>query len=416
MKLTAISERRTPTFRDVRERGFADRTSIDEVFAWIDRYARITEPERIAIEESAGRFLAEPFIAPSNVPRIDTAASDGFALRSCETVGAGSYNPLLFSLQSPRNALRPFSAALVTAGVPLPLGADAVVPFDMAHAEETFINVILPIAQGDGMNGTGRNVRQEDVLIPTSRPLRASDAGLISGFGINQISVLRRPRVRIIVAGSKSLVNPRVIDVNGPMLVPKILRDGATIEGFRFGMESVDALAEWVSRPGADVVIICGRTGTGPDDDAPLALATAGEVSIHGIAVHPGSSTGMGFVGHVPVLLLPGSPLECLCAYDLFAGRLIRNLSGRSPAFPYKTIHAKAGRKFISSAGTTELCPVRLKGEEALPLGPVSHGDFASIARADGFVLIPETMEGYAPGTRITVYHYDGFNEAEGLL
>ena len=196
MKLTAISERRRPAFRDVRERGFADRTSMEEVFAWIDRHARITEPERLAIEESVGRFLAEPFIAPSNVPRIDTAASDGFAVRSCETVGAGSYNPLPFSLQSPRNALRPFSAALVTAGVPLPLGADAVVPFDMASAEEKFINVILPVAQGDGVNGTGQDVRQEDVLIPSSRPLRASDIGLISGFGINQISVLRRPRLQ----------------------------------------------------------------------------------------------------------------------------------------------------------------------------------------------------------------------------
>jgi molybdopterin molybdotransferase len=416
MKLTVISERRRQAFRDVRERGFADRTSIDEVFAWIDRYARITEPERIAIEESVGRFLAEPFIAPSNVPRIDRAESDGFAVRSCETIGAASYNPIPFSLQSPRNALRPFSAALVMAGVPLPLGADAVVPFDLSHAEEKFIQVILPVAQGDGVNRTGQNVRQEDVLIPSSRPLRTSDIGLISGFGINEISVLRRPRVRIIVAGSKSSVDRRAVDVNGPMLVPKILRDGATIEGFRFGIESVDALAEWVSRPGADVVIICGRTGTGPDDDAPLALATAGEVSIHGIAVHPGSSTGMGFVGEVPVLLLPGSPLECLCAYDLFAGRLIRNLSGRGPALPYRAIHAKAGRKFISSAGTTELCPVRLKGEEAIPLGSVSGGDFASIARADGFVLIPETMEGYPPGTPITVYHYDGFNEAGGLL
>jgi len=116
------------------------------------------------------------------------------------------------------------------------------------------------------------------------------------------------------------------------------------------------------------------------------------------------------------VLLLPGDPLECFCAYDLFAGRLIRNLSGRDPALPYKTQHAKAERKFVSPVGTTELCPVRLVREEAFPLGAAGSTDFASIARADGFVLIPETMEGYAPGTPVTVYKHDGFDEAEGAV
>ena len=414
MMLTAISEKRRPAFCDVRERGFAARSSVHEVFAWIDRYARINEPERIAVEESVGRFLLEPFIAPSNLPRIDTAAADGFAVRSCETVGAGSYNPLPFCVQSNQNALRPFSAAQVTAGMPLPLGADAVVPFDLAHAEEKVIHIILPIAQGEGVNRTGQNARQEDVLIPGSRPLRASDIGVIASFGVHQVRVLRCPRVRILVAGSKSLMERGVMDASGPMLLPKVLSDGGTIEDFRFGIESTAELAEWISNSGADVVVVCGRTGTGPDDDAPLALASAGEVSIHGVAVHPGDSTGMGFVGHVPVLLLPGNPLECFCAYDLFAGRLIRNLGGRSPALPYKTTRAKAGRKFVSSAGTTELCLVRLDGEVALPLAAANCGDFASIAQADGFILIPETMEGYAPGTPVTVYTYEGFEESGG--
>jgi molybdopterin biosynthesis enzyme len=59
---------------------------------------------------------------------------------------------------------------------------------------------------------------------------------------------------------------------------------------------------------------------------------------------------------------------------------------------------------------------VRLEGGEAFPLGAASSGDFASIARADGFIIIPETMEGYAPGTPVTVYNYGGFDDAEGLL
>jgi molybdopterin molybdotransferase len=416
MKLRAISEKSSPMFCDVRAGGFADRTSMDEVLEWIDQHSRIVETECVPVQETVGRFLAEPFIAPSNIPRIDTAASDGYAVRSCETIGAGSYNPLPFCLQDARNALRPLSAALVTTGMPLPAGADGIVPFDMAHPDGNFINVILPVAQGEGVYRACKNGQHQDVVIDSLRPVRASDIGLISAFGVTEIPVVRRPRVRIIVAGCKFSAKRGTVDANGPMLVPKILRDGGTIEAFRYGMDSVAELADWMGCPGPDVVMICGRTGTGPDDDAPVALATAGEVSIHGIAVHPGGSAGMGYIGHVPVLLLPGNPLECFCAYDLFAGRLIRNLSGRSPGLPYKVLHANVGRKFVSSVGTTELCLVRLEGEVAFPLGAAGCADFASLARADGFVLIPETLEGYAPGTPVTVYKYDGFDEAQGLL
>jgi molybdopterin molybdotransferase len=227
--------------------------------------------------------------------------------------------------------------------------------------------------------------------------------------------------VRIILAGCKpsragdaaaSGIDAKTGDANGAMLRALITRDGGLIESCEYGVADRAAMAGLMARRGADVVLVCGRTGSGIDDEAPLALSEAGKLSIHGIALCPGASTGMGSVGEVPVILLPGTPLASLCAYDLFAGRLIRRLGGRAEQLPYAVRNAVAGRKIVSSIGDLDLCRVRLvagkAGAEAIPLGSADSGGLASIARADGFVLVPATLEGYAPGSTVAVYLYDG--------
>jgi molybdopterin molybdotransferase len=397
--------------RDIRQEGFADRAPFDEAVRWIDCHSNAVHSnvgskhsEMIPVSEAAGRILAQPFIAPADQPPTDTAVENGYALRSAETVGAGSYNPLFFRIQPADQALSPLSAALVSSGTPLPFGADAVAAFDLVRVASGTAEVLETITQGAGVNLQGHEARQS-ALIEAGRPLRPSDLGLIAGFGIAQVQVIRRPLVRIILAGCKP--SQPDADANGPTLRALVTRDGGLIELCEYGIADRAALAALIARPGADVVLVCGRTGTGPDDEAPLALAAAGNLAIHGIALRPGASTGMGLAADVPVILLPGSPLACLCAYDLFAGRLIRRLGGRSSHLPYPLRNAIVGRKIVSSIGDVELCRVRLVAGQAIPVASADSGGLASVARADGFVLVPAALEGYAPGSSVVVHMYD---------
>ncbi|HYQ79994.1 MAG TPA: hypothetical protein VEP68_00765, partial [Anaeromyxobacteraceae bacterium] len=119
-----------------------------------------------------------------------------------------------------------------------------------------------------------------------------------------------------------------------------------------------------------------------------------------------GGSSGMGMAGGVPVVLLPGDPLACLCAYELLAGRLVRRLGGRDPGLTHPTCQAEVGRKIVSAVGFVEACQVRLAEGRVEPLGAPEFGGLATAARADGFVVIPEALEGYPPGARVTVHLY----------
>jgi molybdopterin molybdotransferase len=394
--------------------GFANRTSVDEATKWIDTHSTTLVSEQVSVEFAAGRVLAKHFVAPADAPPKDIAVTNGYALRSIETIGAGSYNPLLFCTQEDHRALKPSSTVLVSSGTPMPQGADAIASFDLARAGTDTVELIGPVTRGAGVSHQGDEAREGTLVVGNSRPLRPSDLGLLSSFDLTEVSVVRRPRVRLILTGCKSSPNRELGDANGPMLHALLARDGAELEVTTYAPPEQSAIAELIARPEADVVLVCGLTGTGPDDVAPLALDAVGTLSIHGVAMQPGGSIGMGSVNGVPVILIPGSSWHCLCAYDLFAGRLIRRLGGRSPQLPYRIRHVTVGRKIVSSIGNVEFCQVRLVSGEAIPLGSAGSGGLVSASRAEGFVLIPAPLEGYAPGASVAVYMYDEVDDMEG--
>jgi molybdopterin molybdotransferase len=388
---------------DVRLVGFADRAPVERAQAWVDRLELGLTAVEVDLAEAVGRVPAAPLTAPSTFPLADRADQDGYAVRSAETVGAGTYDPVLLRLQRADAPLSPGAAALVEAGAALPQGADAILPFDAAQPAGPLLAVIAAAAEGMGVERAGQQLRHGAPLAGTTRPLRPHEVGQLAALGVERLRVRERPRVRIVVAGPKGGFGG---DADGPMLRALIERDGGVPELVGPVGELRQALVDAARAPGADLVIVSGRTGTGPDDVAPQALAEVGRLELHGLALRPGGSAGLGVVGARPVVLLPGDPLACLCAYELLAGRLIRRLGGRGVELPHARLEAELGRKLVSAVGSLEVCQVRLVEGRVEPLGVFEAGGLPAAVRGDGFVLVPAALEGHPPGRRVTVYLY----------
>jgi molybdopterin molybdotransferase len=126
------------------------------------------------------------------------------------------------------------------------------------------------------------------------------------------------------------------------------------------------------------------------------------------VALRPGETTGFGRIaGEGPVVLLPGSPPACLWSYELFAGRAIRQFGGRDPGLPYSSRLARTARKIVSSIGMTEICPVRCHPDGSVePIVSFSEIGLMAAVNADGFVIVPETSEGYPSGAPVSIYLY----------
>ncbi len=156
----------------------------------------------------------------------------------------------------------------------------------------------------------------------------------------------------------------------------------------------------------ADVIVVSGGSSVGVEDLAPTLVAQHGELAIHGIAMRPSSPTGLGRIGERLVFLLPGNPVSCLCAYDFFAGRAIRALGGRDRAWPYHPIRAKLTRKISSPIGRLDYARVLMVDGAVEPLAVGGASVLSSTTRADGFVIVPDDSEGFAPGADVEVWLY----------
>jgi molybdopterin molybdotransferase len=108
------------------------------------------------------------------------------------------------------------------------------------------------------------------------------------------------------------------------------------------------------------------------------------------------------------VFLLPGNPVSCLCAYDLFAGRAVRRLGGRSDELPYRTAEYPVADKIVSAVGRVDYVRVRVTPNGVEPIAVGGASILSTTVIADGFVLVPRDREGYGPGERVVVYRYDG--------
>jgi len=122
--------------------------------------------------------------------------------------------------------------------------------------------------------------------------------------------------------------------------------------------------------------------------------------------MRPSSPTGLGRIGHRLVFLLPGNPVSCLCAYDFFAGRAIRALGGRTTAWPYRSIRARLARKISSPIGRLDYARVRVVDGAIEPVSVGGASVLSSTTRADGFVIVPDDSEGFAPGAEVEVWLY----------
>ena len=418
---------------DPRMRGFRARVAVEEMTAIIDSCVAPLGTEEVPLTEAGGRVLGSGVVAEWDLPPFDRAAMDGYALHGEETFGAGGYSPARFRVIGRSRPARAFvgsvgpgQAVEIATGAPIPVGADAVAPVETTRLIGSegcpIIEVVEAIPPGRHVGRCGEDVKAGDVLFGAGRRLRPQDLGVLSAQGIANPIVRRRPIVAIVATGDEILPmgnRPRadsaeIADMNTPMLVALVRRDGGTPRPIGPLPDLRDRLRATIAEAASshDVVLIVGGSSTGPEDHAPGIVAELGELLAHGVAIRPASPAGFGRIGGKPVVLLPGNPVSCLCGYDFFAARAVRRLAGLPPAWPYPSVTKPLAVKLTSALGRVDYARVRIGPDGVEPLAIGGASILSGTTRADGFVVVPTDSEGYGTGADVTVWLYDSSSRA----
>lgn len=408
----------TPPFFDVRARGFRARATVDAVLALLEARTRALTAEAVPLLEAAGRVLAEPVVSAVDVPGFARSAMDGFAVRAADTAA-----PCALAVVGESFPARPFlgelppgGAVRITTGAPIPVGADAVLMAEFAQLEpDGRVTPRAPLATGKHVVRVGEDVAKGREVLRAGRRLRPQDVGLLASIGAATVRAVRRPRVAILVTGNE-LLPPgappegfKIVDSNSPMLAALAARDGADLLPVRYVRDDYAAVRDAIrdAAEGADVVLVSGGTSVGAEDHAPRAVAELGELAVHGVALRPAGPMGVGFVARAHVFLIPGNPVSCLCAYDLFAGRVVRRLGGRSWELPYAKVTLRVAEQITSAVGRVDYVRVTRDGDGVTPVASGGASNLSGAVAADGFVLVPADRDALAPGEVADVWLYD---------
>jgi molybdopterin molybdotransferase len=411
-----------PYTNDPRMRGFRTRSLVEDVHTLIDERVTCLGVERISLWRAAGRVLGEAVEASVDVPGFDRAAMDGYALRGEETFGADIYTPASFRVIGRARPGAAFEGVVnsgeaveIATGAPLPRGADAVARVEGTRraGETALVTEATPPTRH--VSRRGEDVEGGSIVFEAGRVLRPQDLGVLSVLGRSEVTVVRRPSVVVIVTGRELLPagsppdEACFADMNGVMLAALIERDGGSAEVVGPIPDHRESIRETLApqiRCG-DAVFVSGASSTGPEDHVPELVSELGSLDIHGVALRPASPTGLGFVDGVPVLLLPGNPVSCLCAYDFFGGRIVRALGGCRREWAYRKRNGVLREKLVSALGRVDYARVVIDSDGVLPLAVSGASILSSTTRADGFVVVPANLEGYTAGTEVTVWLYD---------
>ncbi|MFF7248654.1 molybdopterin molybdotransferase MoeA [Embleya sp. NPDC008237] len=357
------------------------------------------------LHHARDHVLARPIVALTDLPSFDTSAMDGWAV-----AGPGPWRVRGRLLAGDAGAeigvMRDGDAVEIATGARVPHGATAVLRSEQSRVEGRTLFADVHIQQGTDIRACGQECRRGDELLPAGTTVTPGVTGLAAASGYDELVVVDRPRVELLVLGDELLDaglprDGRIRDALGPLITPWLRTLGADLLRVRRVGDNLDTLRGHVSASRADVVITTGGTADGPRDHVHRLLADLeADILVDGVAVRPGHPM---LLAHLPgerpgagryLVGLPGNPLAAVAGMLTLAVPLLRRLSGRPEPRPRRI---RVGVDIAGHPCDTRLVPMR--GDRPLAFsGPAM---LRGLAIADGIAVVPPG--GARAGERVEV-------------
>jgi molybdopterin molybdotransferase len=340
--------------------------------------------ERVALAAASARVLAQDLVAADDLVPFARSAMDGYALRSEETRAAPRRFPLAAGAFAERATRREHEAGTATAvatGAPIPLGADAVVPFEDVLASDGAIVVTGPLVRGAHIFAPGEDARRGDLLARAGDVLGPASLGLLAAAGHAELDVIRRPRVTVVTSGDEIVPIDAVPgfgeirNSNAVSIAATLVQLGAEVVRREHVRDDGGAMRDVLARACArsDLVVTTGGASVGERDFVKPALDLLGaDFAFRSVAMRPARPTGFARLGDARIATLSGNPAAATVALHelvrpaLFA--LAGRRDGRLPRIRARLrgeLHGRGDRTYfafaaisISETGTFEARPL----------------------------------------------------------
>jgi molybdenum cofactor synthesis domain-containing protein len=380
--------------------------------------------EETTLLEAHDRVLAEDVSSALNIPPFNRSTVDGYAVNAEDTFGAEENQPVKLKVcgvvnvgEPPKISVAKGEAAEIVTGAPVPEGADAVIMVEDTERENNELRVYGAVTKGENAMKKGSDIKTGEIVLKAGQVLGSREIGVLAALGIAKVKVHRVPCVAVLSTGGevtepgKKLPPGKIYDINAYSLSIAVLESGGKPVYLGVVPDDKAELRKALEHAMAcaDLVITSGGVSVGPKDITPQIVDSLGEpgLIVCGIAVKPGKPTTVAWVGRKPVFSLPGHPASALLMFHLLVRPVIQVLSGRAAVEAVKA-KAVAGSRMFSAKGRRTFIMVKLKRDKsnrlvAEPVETGASGAITTLAKADGFVEIPENQQFIDADEKVTV-------------
>jgi len=381
------------------------------------------EPIELGLLEAHGCVLAEDVATAGQLPPFDNSAMDGFAVDSA-SVTIGEPVPVAGEVAAGSDlsaSLETGSALRIFTGAPIPSGADAVIPVELAEEEgEDTVRFSAAPSSGDYVRRAGADLREGVTVLTAGRRLGAADIGMLAAVGRSRVTVHPKPRVAVISTGDE-LAEPdaearpgQIRDANSFTLTAMAREAGAIAHRSPIVPDDRRALAEAFvgALTNADMLVTSGGVSAGRHDLVKDVLAQLGDVQFRKVAMQPGMPQAFGFLNpqgpnRIPCFALPGNPVSAFVSFEVFVRPALRRLQGRTD-LNRPRVTAVLEERVTSPPHKISFLRVKLRRDGARWLarltGEQGSGLLHSAVAADGLAEVPAERTHLTRGESVVVH------------
>ncbi len=366
---------------------------------------------------AAGRACATDIIAEYHLPAVNNSAMDGYAVR-IEDCPIGTTLPVSGYLpagEACTASIASATAVRIMTGAPIPLGANAVIPFETCAEGEGQITILHRVKHGDNIRWSGEDVRTGDKVVAAGRVLRPAEISLLAALRMENISVRKRVQVAILATGDElyelgQRSDTGIVNCNSPALAAAVSEIGADAEMIGIAIDDINDLHQKIILGlKYDVLITSAGVSAGDRDLVREVLSEIGAKELFWrLKIKPGQPTAFAMYNNVPIFSLPGNPVATLLTFEEFVRPALLKMMGHSSvlkAMYRATLIAPIKKKI----GKLQILRVALNFNHAGELMASSAGDqntgiLTTLVGAQGVALLAAERDFFAAGEKIEVH------------
>jgi molybdopterin molybdotransferase len=376
------------------------------------------ETERVALDQAAGRVLAENLAAKLTQPPFDASAMDGYAVRVADLATLPTKLRLIGASVAGagfKGRVGQGETVRIFTGAPLPEGADAIViQEDVAEAADV-VTIKAASVRGQHIRPRGQDFKQGEVLLTAGTRLGPRELMLAAAMNQAELPVRRKPKVAILATGDEvvqpgSELGPDQIVSSVPSGLAALI-DLYGGEPMSLGIakdnaESIVTLAQAGSA--AEILLTIGGASVGERDLVASALDAIGlQVDFWKIAMRPGRPMLYGRIGHQRVLGVPGNPVSALICAQVFLKPMLDTMLGvteRPTPEPEATLGAPLEANGEREHYMRAVSEWREDGTRIVrPLASQDSSLVAALAKADCLIVRAAYAPALGPGARVRI-------------